>query len=60
MEFTKTYAHNGDDFLGLETENGFMNIRWSSVVGYIVPSRAKLGDLVEQYTANVGPSDSGA
>jgi len=37
-ELNVTYAHTGDDFLGLETENGFMSIRWSSVVGYIGPS----------------------
>jgi hypothetical protein len=36
--FTTTYAHTGDDFLGVETENGFMSIRWSSVVGYVGPS----------------------
>ena len=40
-------AHSGDDFLGVETENGFMSIRWSSVVGYVGPNRAKPSDVAE-------------
>jgi hypothetical protein len=41
------FAHSGDDFLGVETENGFMSIRWSSVVGYVGPNRAKPSDVAE-------------
>jgi hypothetical protein len=32
------FVHSGDDFLGVETDDGLMNIRWSSVVGYVGPN----------------------
>lgn len=28
------YAHNGDDFIYLETDVGRLSIRWSAVVAY--------------------------
>jgi hypothetical protein len=45
IDITTTFVHNGDDFLGVETENSFVNVRWSSVVGYVAPS---LPDKAEQ------------
>ncbi|WP_144441425.1 hypothetical protein [Bradyrhizobium sp. CCGE-LA001] len=35
----RLYSHNGDEFLAVDTEFGLINIRWSSVVGYIGPNR---------------------
>ncbi|WP_445216205.1 hypothetical protein ACKWRH_28350 [Bradyrhizobium sp. Pa8] len=35
----RLYSHNGDEFLSVDTDFGLINIRWSSVVGYIGPNR---------------------
>lgn len=35
----RLYSHNGDEFLAVDTDFGLINIRWSSVVGYIGPTR---------------------
>ena len=35
----RLYSHNGDEFLAVDTDFGLINIRWSSVVGYIGPNR---------------------
>jgi hypothetical protein len=35
----QAFAHTGEDFVVVDTELGLMNIRWSSVVGYVAPSR---------------------
>ncbi|WFU54646.1 hypothetical protein QA639_34430 [Bradyrhizobium pachyrhizi] len=37
---SRSYVHHGDDFIMVDTEFGLMNVRWSSVVGYVAPSRA--------------------
>jgi hypothetical protein len=37
----RLFSHSGDEFLTVDTDFGLINIRWSSVVGYIGPSRAK-------------------
>ncbi len=34
----KPFSHNGDDFITVDTEFGLINVRWSSVVGYVGPS----------------------
>jgi hypothetical protein len=34
---TSPFAHDGDDFLTIDTDIGVMAIRWSSVVSYIGP-----------------------
>lgn len=35
----RLFSHNGDEFLSVDTDFGLINIRWSSVVGYIGPNR---------------------
>jgi hypothetical protein len=42
---TRLYSHNGDEFLSVDTEFGLINIRWSSVVGYIGPDRNQPPEL---------------
>jgi hypothetical protein len=37
---TTDLVHTGDDFLRVQTDDGLINVRWSSVVGYVAPSRA--------------------
>ncbi|MHC4042233.1 hypothetical protein [Bradyrhizobium sp. 23AC] len=35
----RLFSYNGDEFLSVDTDFGLINIRWSSVVGYIGPNR---------------------
>lgn len=37
----RLYSHSGDEFLAVDTDFGLINIRWSSVVGYIGPTRGQ-------------------
>lgn len=34
------FAHNGDDFLTVDTDIGLLDIRWSSVATYVAPSQS--------------------
>jgi hypothetical protein len=47
VSVSTVFVHSGDDFLGVETDGGLMNIRWSSVVGYVGPNRTKRLPLPE-------------
>ncbi|WP_158669933.1 hypothetical protein [Bradyrhizobium guangdongense] len=35
-----SFAHNGDDFLTVDTDIGLMSIRWSTVASYVAPPPA--------------------